>query len=428
MNEALFYRSFEENFYAPRGVIKTLRTQYLPYVQPLTALYPGTSTFDAGCGRGEWLELMQEAGFKSLGVDMDAGMLQACVERGLPALQGDAIAHLLTLPNDSQAVVSAFHVVEHIAFDQLHALVVEALRVLKPGGLLIMETPNPENIAVATRNFYLDPTHIKPLPPMLLGYLPKFHGFARVATVRLQEPSDIHTRDDITLTDVLHHVSPDYAVIAQKRAAADVMAEFDGVFAQTLGVDLHNLANRFDARQSQLMTAHHETRQALLATQGQVSRELGQLQAQAQAFREELHAMQTSFASTQAEYAAMQQERDGLRQERDALRDERDALRNSLSWKVTAPLRGVGSFAASPVSFTLQQVLKHPRLSERVNGVVSRFPGLHARLRGNAIAQGLMQEPALNPGTAAPDTLADLSPRARSILASLQQEIARLKV
>ena len=79
------------------------------------------------------------------------------------------------------------------------------------------------------------------------------------------------------------------------------------------------------------------------------------------------------------------------------------------------------------MSFTMRQVLKHPRLSERVNGMISRFPSLHARLRGNAIAQGLMQEPALNPSLVAPDTLGDLSPRARSIHASLQQEIARLK-
>lgn len=36
-----FYRAFEERFYAPRSTIKNLRQQYLPFVQPLAALYPG---------------------------------------------------------------------------------------------------------------------------------------------------------------------------------------------------------------------------------------------------------------------------------------------------------------------------------------------------------------------------------------------------
>ena len=156
-----FYRAFEERFYAPRSTIKNLRQQYLPFVQPLAALYPGAATFDIGCGRGEWLELMQELGMSPFGIDLDAGMLQGCHELNLPAEQGDAVAYLQTLADNSQAVVTAFHVVEHISFEQLTQVVIESLRVLQPGGLLIMETPNPENIVVATRNFYLDPTHLQ---------------------------------------------------------------------------------------------------------------------------------------------------------------------------------------------------------------------------------------------------------------------------
>ena len=186
-----FYRAFEERFYAPRSTIKKLRQQYLPFVQPLAALYPGAATFDIGCGRGEWLELMQELGMSPFGVDLDAGMLQGCHELNLPAEQGDAVAYLQTLADNSQAVVTAFHVVEHISFEQLTKVVIESLRVLQPGGLLIMETPNPENIVVATRNFYLDPTHLRPIPSLLLSFLPEHHGFARVHTLRLQESHEL---------------------------------------------------------------------------------------------------------------------------------------------------------------------------------------------------------------------------------------------
>ena len=165
-----FYRAFEERYYAPRNVIKELRRQYLPFIKPLINIYPGAQTYDAGCGRGEWLELMLEHDFSPIGVDLDEGMLTGCWDKNLPGVQGDAIEHLVTFEDDSLAVVSAFHVVEHIAFDSLRTFVQHAWRALKPGGLLIMETPNPENIVVATRNFYLDPTHEKPIPIRAAGF------------------------------------------------------------------------------------------------------------------------------------------------------------------------------------------------------------------------------------------------------------------
>ncbi len=79
-----------------------------------------------------------------------------------------------------------------------------------------METPNPENIVVATRDFYLDPTHQRPIPPQLLSFLPEFYGFARTKIIRLQESKDLEMRADLTLQDVLSGASPDYAVVAQK--------------------------------------------------------------------------------------------------------------------------------------------------------------------------------------------------------------------
>ena len=433
-----FYRAFEDRHRGSRELILERLQVYLPYISPLLQLHSPAKALDLGCGRGEWLQICQAVGFEVHGVDLDAGMLQACQDRGLPVTLGDGISYLQSQADASLSVVSGFHVAEHIPFEQLDLLVREALRALKPGGLLILETPNPENLVVGTVSFYLDPTHQRPIPPQLLEFLPSHRGFARIQTLRLQEAQGIQTRQDISLQDVLHGVSPDYAVVSQKAAQPDLMVKFDGAFASDHGTTLDSLAQRFDQRQTGLMAAHHDTRELLVATRQELNHvksegldsqtELQALQSGLAQLQKHVEEMGHGFAALQAEHQRLHLESDALGKERDALRDERDALRNSLSWKVTAPLRGVGSFAASPVSFTLQQVLKHPRLSERINGVVSRFPGLHARLRGNAIAQGLMQEPALNPGSAAPDTLADLSPRARSIHTSLQQEIARLKV
>ena len=211
-----FYRAFEERYRGSRELIKGRLVAYRPFVEPLLEVYPSATALDLGCGRGEWLELLVESGFKPIGVDLDKGMLEACLERGLPVEQGDALAYLSALPDESQAVVSAFHVVEHITFDQLGTLVAETLRVLMPGGLLIMETPNPENIVVATRNFYLDPTHQRPIPPMLLAFVAEYAGFARVKTLRLQESKELVNKGDVSLQDVFAGVSPDYAVVAQK--------------------------------------------------------------------------------------------------------------------------------------------------------------------------------------------------------------------
>src|SRR6185437_6360076 len=129
--------------------------------------------------RGEWLEMLRDEGYQAAGVDMDEGMLQGCRERGLNARRGDALTALRELPDESMNLVSAFHLVEHMAFDDVRALLREARRVLKPAGLLILETPNPENIVVGTSLFYLDPTHLRPIPPELLSFAVEFEGFRR---------------------------------------------------------------------------------------------------------------------------------------------------------------------------------------------------------------------------------------------------------
>jgi SAM-dependent methyltransferase len=254
-----FYRAFEERYRGSRELVKSRLEAYLPFVKPLQEYYPGASAVDIGCGRGEWLEVLASAGFQPHGIDLDQDMLQACIEHGLAVVQGDAIAYLSAQPDESQAVVSAFHVVEHISFDQLRSLVSEAMRVLKPGGLLIMETPNPENIVVATRNFYLDPTHQRPLPPDLLAFLPEYYGFAYVKTIRLQETKELHECDRLGLLDVLAGASPDYAVIAQKQGSKALMLALAPLFSMEFGLNLDTLTSRYD-HQRDMTIEQSETR------------------------------------------------------------------------------------------------------------------------------------------------------------------------
>ncbi|SHG39752.1 bifunctional 2-polyprenyl-6-hydroxyphenol methylase/3-demethylubiquinol 3-O-methyltransferase UbiG [Massilia sp. CF038] len=239
-----FYRAFEDLHRGTRSMIKERLRVYAPFVTPLADTLVPATALDLGCGRGEWLELLGELGFAARGVDLDDGMLAACRERGLDVRTDDALTALRASADNSLALVSAFHLVEHLPFDLVQQLIAEALRVLQPGGLLVMETPNPENLVVGSSSFYLDPSHVKPLPPKLLAFATDFAGFARHKIVRVQEAAHLHEAGSITLFGVLDGVSADYSVVAQKAGPAPLPG--DAAFAENFGLDLHTLAQRYD--------------------------------------------------------------------------------------------------------------------------------------------------------------------------------------
>ena len=239
-----FYRAFEEKFRGPRGLIQQRLEVYLPFVQPVCAAYPEALVLDLGCGRGEWLELLQKNSIAAMGVDIDTGMLEACQQINLKVQCQDALESLKQLQDGSASVVSAFHLVEHLPFDRVKDLVAECHRVLKPGGLLIMETPNPENFMVATHNFYLDPTHLRPIPPDLLAFVPEYLGYESVKILRLQETAGVKTHPNLSMLDVLTGASPDYAVVAQKAGHTALKQSLQTLFDQAFGISGYALLER----------------------------------------------------------------------------------------------------------------------------------------------------------------------------------------
>ncbi len=244
-----FYRAFEDHYRGSRELIKARLEVYLPFIQKIQETHPNATALDLGCGRGEWLELLQDNQLNASGIDQDDGMLSACRSRGLNVQTGDAITHLNSISNESLSIVSGFHIAEHLSLENLQTLIKEALRVLKPAGLLILEAPNCENLVVGTSSFYLDPTHHRPLPSALLSFLTSYFGFAKVKVLGVQESIPLREQHGPTsLFAVLSGVSPDYAVIAQKIAEPKIMADFDLVFAKEYGLTLEVLANRYQER------------------------------------------------------------------------------------------------------------------------------------------------------------------------------------
>ncbi|AJJ09191.1 ubiE/COQ5 methyltransferase family protein [Yersinia rohdei] len=218
---------------------------YRDFYLPLAEIYPNSNTCDLGCGRGEWLELLNEAGFKTEGIDLDEGMLSYCRDLNLNVRQQDVIQYLQSLDDNSVSLVSSFHLVEHIGFENVKLLVQEALRILKPGGLLIIETPNCENIIVSTNTFYLDPTHVMPIPNKLLSFLTNYFGFKRSKVIRLQGRTDVTTPESLQLIDIFTVVGQDYGLVAQKDGPKEILNKFDNIYNKEFGSDLDMAINKF---------------------------------------------------------------------------------------------------------------------------------------------------------------------------------------
>jgi O-antigen chain-terminating methyltransferase len=147
------------------------------------------------------LALLAAEGVPAHGIDGSAGMVAHCRERGLDAAQGDLFAALASAGEGSLGAVVSFHVVEHLPPDSVDRLVRLAWRALRPGGVLILETPNPLSVVVAARNFWLDPTHRRPVHPEALRLSFELAGFDPVERLDLRPfpPADRLPEIDLAL-------------------------------------------------------------------------------------------------------------------------------------------------------------------------------------------------------------------------------------
>lgn len=235
-----FYKQFEDRFRGSRELIMSRLSAYAPLLELMQKMHSNSTIIDLGCGRGEWLEVASGYGFNCIGVDSDVGMLNVAKINNLTTVCLDVIEFLKTVDSNSVSIVSGFHIVEHLDFSKLQELIIHANRVLVDGGVLILETPNPDNIKVATSWFYLDPTHIKPIPSELLSFMVEYGGFSNVKTIGLNHKI---SSDSATLLSVLTDASPDYSIIGQKNTNQNVVE-----ILLNNGVATHDLASKFDEK------------------------------------------------------------------------------------------------------------------------------------------------------------------------------------
>lgn len=168
------YVAFENKF---RGSMEDIRARLLQYVE----LFEGADgVLDLGCGRGEFLTLLRERGIRAHGIDLNHEMVEACHAAGLEAREGDALAHLESLPDGSLGGLIAVQVVEHFQPAYLVRLLDTAYHKLKPGSRIVLETLNPSCWFAFFEAYLRDITHAWPLHPETLKFLVVASGFQRV--------------------------------------------------------------------------------------------------------------------------------------------------------------------------------------------------------------------------------------------------------
>lgn len=216
---------FEDKFRGTRAMITERLRVYLPMVREAALSAGSFPALDLGCGRGEWLELMREEGVEARGVERNGVLAGECRERGLTVVLEDMLQHLASQPDASIGAITGFHVVEHVPLEVLVRILDETVRVLRPGGLAIFETPNPANLMVGSHTFHIDPTHLRPIPAPTLQFLAEARGLRRVRILELHPfpPEERAATGGSPLPEPLERYlfgPRDYAIVAWADATA----------------------------------------------------------------------------------------------------------------------------------------------------------------------------------------------------------------
>ena len=215
-----FYTEFENNFRGSREQIINILSNYDGLIDYILNIDSNPSLLDIGSGRGEWIQKCNAKGFKSIGIELDPKMVNDCKKINLNVKEGDALSLLDEFDEDSFSIVSAFHVIEHMSYENINELLIKSKRILKPKGLLILETPSIDNLIVSSKSFYIDPTHINPIHPDLLAFIIKRTGFTKLKYYFING-GPLQNSEEDSLTRVFNGVAQDLTLIASKSNLLD---------------------------------------------------------------------------------------------------------------------------------------------------------------------------------------------------------------
>ncbi|MBV5319824.1 MAG: methyltransferase domain-containing protein [Chlorobium phaeobacteroides] len=226
---AFNYSEFEISFRGSREEVVAKLSAYFPFVLQL-GINSSTPALDLASGRGEWLELLKEHGIDAYGIDMNVDFVRYCRNNGLQVDCADIFTYLSDYKDIRYRLITGFHIIEHLTFEKQNEFLERTYEQLTDGGVLILETPNPENTVLGCCNFYNDPYHIRPVPPQLLKFLALQAGFIAPVIVKLNRytvgtplqlmhesiPGAEMFNQLVELVSSNFQQAPDYALIAFK--------------------------------------------------------------------------------------------------------------------------------------------------------------------------------------------------------------------
>ena len=217
------YERFENRHRGPGEEIRRKQEAFLAFFRS------GGAILDLGCGRGEFLELLRDRGFRGEGVDLNAQMIRLCRDKGLEARKADILEALAGTSDGSLDGIFSSQVIEHVSAAHLERLIELAFAKLAPGGTVVLETINPASVFALVQVYFLDLSHRLPVHPLALRFLLESAGFSDVRIIygngldeemlRPLPPADERTailNDDIDRLNRLLYASPEYAAVGRK--------------------------------------------------------------------------------------------------------------------------------------------------------------------------------------------------------------------
>jgi SAM-dependent methyltransferase len=157
-------------FGSNEAVVRQIQSRFVEFFRNAAPV------LDVGCGRGLFLELLRAAGIEAVGIDHSQESIAACRERGFTVTCEDARQYL-ALAEGRFGGIFCSHVIEHMGYDDAMSFLGLCYRALRQGGLLLLVTPNPEDLTIISEIFWLDPTHVRPYPRLLLQSMLEANGF-----------------------------------------------------------------------------------------------------------------------------------------------------------------------------------------------------------------------------------------------------------